>query len=483
MSLGSGMVATVEKAEGNARAIGGHDAKPWGSFTMPARRLIAVVLTVCTVIALGVSELTAALPRDRTISLHNIHTKDTVTVEYVKGGKVVPEAMEQINWVLRDWRRNEPTTMDPALIDLLWEIHSELGSQEPIHIISGFRSRATNDMLRRTVGGQASESRHILGKAADVYFPDVPLKRLRYSALLRERGGVGYYPTSATPFVHVDTDRVRHWPRLPRFELALLFPGGRSQHVPADGKPITPADVAVARVEHKDIATQLAQFHESRRETRATAVASGTKPADRAARPQLASLAPPSPQLLSPPRIVDRAPREVARPSEADRSKLMQLAALAGLSQPLHAAAIMRSDDAGRAAPPVQSLPRLASLGPGASVTDTIDSSGSWVMAPAWDEEHPEELSYRPFPLAPLLTATPSPDDPALVALVHPDVARTLELMEQADAMPPMKLRPGAQLARVMWAQQFAGDAVAIRSLRDDERGPAGQRVQTSAAH
>ena len=92
-----------------------------------------------------------------------------------------------------------------------------------------FARAITNDMLRRTVGGQASESRHILGKAADVHFPDVPLKNLRYSALIRERGGVGYYPTSALPFVHVDTDRVRAWPRLPRYELALLFPrAGRS---------------------------------------------------------------------------------------------------------------------------------------------------------------------------------------------------------------------------------------------------------------
>ena len=83
-------------------------------------------------------------------------------------------------------------------------------------------------MLRNTVGGQASESRHITGQAADVQFPDVALKQMRYAAMVREKGGVGYYPTSATPFVHVDTDRVRAWPRLPRFELALLFPNGRT---------------------------------------------------------------------------------------------------------------------------------------------------------------------------------------------------------------------------------------------------------------
>ena len=155
----------------------------------------------------------------RTLSLYNIHNKETLTSVYKKDGKYVPEEMQKINWILRDWRKDEATTMAPELIDLLWEIHSELGSREPIHIISGYRSRGTNEMLRRTVGGQASESRHILGKAADVHFPDVPIRMLRYSALIREKGGVGYYPTSAIPFVHVDVDRVRAWPRLPRAEL------------------------------------------------------------------------------------------------------------------------------------------------------------------------------------------------------------------------------------------------------------------------
>ena len=91
-----------------------------------------------------------------------------------------------------------------------------------------------------------------------MHFPDVPVKNLRYSALIREKGGVGYYPTSAIPFVHMDIDRVRAWPRLPRAELALLFPSGRTQHVPADGVPITRDDVREARAANKDLAVQLA---------------------------------------------------------------------------------------------------------------------------------------------------------------------------------------------------------------------------------
>ena len=183
---------------------------------------------------------------DRTISMFNIHTKDTITVTFKRNGTYVPEALQKLNHFMRDWRREMEIKMDPALIDLIWELHEELGSKEPVHLICGYRSPGTNEMLRRTVGGQARNSRHVTGQAADLMFPDVPLKQLRYSALIHERGGVGYYPASGLPFVHVDTGNVRHWPRVPRMELAVLFPKGHSLHVPADGRPLTQADHRIA---------------------------------------------------------------------------------------------------------------------------------------------------------------------------------------------------------------------------------------------
>jgi uncharacterized protein YcbK (DUF882 family) len=183
---------------------------------------------------------------DRTISMFNIHTKETVTVTFKRNGTFVPEGLQKLNHFMRDWRRDMQIKMDPALIDLIWELHEELGSKQPVHLICGYRSSGTNEMLRRTVGGQARNSRHVTGQAADLMFPDVPLKQLRYSALVRQRGGVGYYPASGLPFIHVDTGNVRHWPRVPRMELAVLFPKGHSLHVPADGRPLTPSDHRVA---------------------------------------------------------------------------------------------------------------------------------------------------------------------------------------------------------------------------------------------
>ncbi len=233
------------------------------------RGLLAGLAAALLGMSAGAPVVVADFGSTRTISLYHIHTKETLTVTYKKDGKYLPEALKKINWLLRDWRENEATEMDPKTIDLLWEMHTELGSREPINIICGYRSEKTNGMLRRTVGGQAKKSYHIRGMAIDAAFPDIPIKQMRYSGLIRERGGVGYYPTSGIPFVHVDTGPVRAWPRLPRYELALLFPNGHTEHKPESGGPLTPEDVRVARKRHEELATQVAAFFDLRNKPKA----------------------------------------------------------------------------------------------------------------------------------------------------------------------------------------------------------------------
>ncbi|HEY5830528.1 MAG TPA: DUF882 domain-containing protein [Hyphomicrobiaceae bacterium] len=441
------------------------------------RRLAASAAVVSLALAAGASGISADSTRDRTISFYGVNTKETVTVQYVKNGKRIPEAMQKINWALRDWRRDEATEMDPELIDLIWEIHAELGSKEPIHVISAFRSRGTNDMLRRTVGGQASESRHILGKAMDVQFPDVPVRTLRYSALIRERGGVGYYPTSATPFVHIDTDRVRAWPRLPRAELALLFPKGRTEHLPSDGGPISPEDVRRARAGHTELAAQISEFHQLRTQPKTPVM--------------VAALTPSLPQLQSLPKLVERLPGMGTRPSDTERARLSALAAepmprLVAVPAPAHRPAQERQWGETLVA---SADPAAGSGGVGESdrkrLSALLARDATFVPAPAYDEEHPEELSYRPFPIAPFLTATSSADDPALARLVHPDLGKALEMiLDHAGSAPPMRLRPGTQTAQMLWAQQFRGEAINLSSLIDQDgpRGlPTGRRVITQA--
>jgi len=309
----------------------------------------------------------------------------------------------------------------------------------------------------------------------------VPVKKLRYSALIRERGGVGYYPTSATPFVHVDTDRVRAWPRATRTELALLFPNGRTQHVPDDGGPITPEDVRRARAANSEVAQQIAELHEQRAHPKTPM--------------QIASLGPSLPQLLTAPRLVERPAPVGTRPTDRERASLAALSA-----DPLPQL-VLAPTPVSRPRPPAASAlvtsgeMRVTAAGPGAGTPSSrLNWSASlsrepttFVPAPAYDEEHPEELSYRPFPIAPFLTATASVDDPALARMRHPDLAKTLEMLDQASSIAPMRLRPGSQAAQLMWAQQFKGEAINLSSLVDlgaSRPAPAPlaeRRVQTQA--
>lgn len=460
-----------------------------------ARRFTCSLAAIAGSVAVGLS-LTgdvAASGDDRTISFYHIHTKETLTIQYKKEGRYLPDALKKINWLMRDWRKNQVIEIDPKTVDIIWEMHEELGSKEPVHVICGYRSRDTNEMLRKTRGGQASQSQHITGKAIDISFPDISVRQMRYSAMIRERGGVGYYPTSGIPFVHVDTSRVRHWPRMPRDELALLFPSGHSKHEPADGRPITPADVKVARVRSTDVAREVAQFYALRDAPKTPVMlASLTAPQPKpATRPQKAfdakmavgapvaeeatSVEPASlppviaPKLVAEPKPVDRPSRFAKAVPEADRTRLDMLVTLASLNEKEAAPAAPKRKFVGASA---SAAPiRLAALEPTAAaplpapaVTDASPRT-AWVAAPEFDEDHPEELSYRPFPLAPLLTDTASYNDPALTTLVHPDAAKAIDAIDDEGGVPPLRLRPGQQSAAMMWAQEFRGEAVSFAEL------------------
>lgn len=148
----------------------------------------------------------------RTLSFFNTHTGERVTSAYCCDGRYEPEALKQINHILRDFRTNEVKPIDPRLLDLLHELGGTLESDAPFHIISGYRSPHTNAALRARGGadtGVASKSLHMVGKAIDIRVPGVKLDHLRAAARSLKLGGVGYYPSSN--FVHVDTGRVRYW--------------------------------------------------------------------------------------------------------------------------------------------------------------------------------------------------------------------------------------------------------------------------------
>ena len=187
----------------------------------------------------------------RTLSFHHTHSGEDITVTFKREGRYDEAALKQLNHYLRDWRNQDETVMDRHLFDILWEVYRDVDGKQPIQIISAYRSPETNAMLRRRSTGVARHSQHMLGHAMDMYIPGVPLEQIRFAGLRLQRGGVGFYPTSGSPFVHLDTGSIRHWPRMTHDQLAKVFPDGRTVHVPTDGVPLKNYELAKADIEKR----------------------------------------------------------------------------------------------------------------------------------------------------------------------------------------------------------------------------------------
>ncbi len=173
------------------------------------RRQFLTFSSAAATAALACPALARAHGRDRAIAFYNLHTGESLRTVYRVAGHYVADGLREINHALRDFRTGEVRPIDPKLIDLLHRLHGLLGSSEPYHLVSGYRSPKTNAMLRRRGAGVARRSYHMRGMAVDVALPDIRLAGLHRAALSLRAGGVGYYPDAG--FVHVDTGRVRAW--------------------------------------------------------------------------------------------------------------------------------------------------------------------------------------------------------------------------------------------------------------------------------
>jgi uncharacterized protein YcbK (DUF882 family) len=180
---------------------------------LPSRRGVVRTLGLAAAAAaFAPGRLLAGTGVDRALSFVHTHTREKLSVVYTAAGAYVPDALMRIDRTLRDHYTGDVHRIDTALLDLLHELAHTLGTSEPFHVISGYRSLATNAMLRarsRAATGVARRSLHMDGRAIDIRVPRVRLTDLRDAALDLARGGVGYYPNSN--FVHVDTGRVRRW--------------------------------------------------------------------------------------------------------------------------------------------------------------------------------------------------------------------------------------------------------------------------------
>jgi uncharacterized protein YcbK (DUF882 family) len=456
-----------------------------------------------------------AQAQDRSLSFFHIHTKETINIVYKRNGQFDQEALQKLNYFMRDWRKNATVKIDPALFDLIWEMYRELGSQKPISVICGHRSGATNEMLRHTRGGQAKGSKHITGQAIDLHFPDVSAKQIRNSALIRERGGVGYYPTSSIPFVHVDTGNVRAWPRVPRMELAVLFPSGKSRHIPADGKPLTRADfrIAMAQLQERGGELPIAARARLNPGSTPTLVAGLTGPrvpglsplpASALPAPTLAAVAPaptltaaavtpmaippaapagpaPGPAVSSAPAVVASAEPEKPKPTVMMASlgplPKFGLDSSAPKAPSLAKPIISARGELTSARPDADSFARdfLTPSAPKPTIVQEEDVSAQ----AEYDEDHADEEAYQPFPVLPFMSDTPVASMDLTDSEPDFKLAQVHMMFTEPKDMLDTRFKPGLQYAEMFWAQRFRGTAVNT-ALRRLEREELAGRVRTA---
>lgn len=166
-------------------------------------------MLACALGAPTIARAALVSPHEKSLKLFNIHTGETFNNVFWAEGRFLPDSLNDLNYLLRDFRSDTVKPIDPSLLSLLEKVSRQVGPGSTVHVISGYRSPETNQMLAERSNGVAKHSMHLEGKAIDIRVPGHELTTVRKIAMGLRAGGVGYYPDSQ--FVHIDTGRVRSW--------------------------------------------------------------------------------------------------------------------------------------------------------------------------------------------------------------------------------------------------------------------------------
>ena len=145
----------------------------------------------------------------RRLRMFSGRTGERIDTIYWIDGEYVGEALHEINVFMRDWRNGQTINIDIRNIDIMAASHRLLDTDEPYMLLSGYRSPATNAMLRSRSSGVARNSLHIQGQAADLRLQSRTTAQMASAARSCAAGGVGRY--SGSNFVHMDCGPVRSW--------------------------------------------------------------------------------------------------------------------------------------------------------------------------------------------------------------------------------------------------------------------------------
>lgn len=173
---------------------------------MISRRTFIQGLAAVALLSRYTNALGSVLP-DRTLSLYNVHTDESLDITYFSDGAYDYEALGRINHLMRCHYTDEVKPISTGVLDLLCEIKDRLHKDQRIEIISGYRSVAYNEYLRTRSRKVARDSYHMQGLAIDFSISGMSNNTLSGIAKSFSAGGVGKY----REFVHIDVGPVRYW--------------------------------------------------------------------------------------------------------------------------------------------------------------------------------------------------------------------------------------------------------------------------------
>ena len=145
----------------------------------------------------------------RRLKMYSRVTGEKINIYYAIDGLYIAEAVDEISHFMRDTRENKIKKIDTRTLDIISATHNLIDTSEAYILNSGYRTKKTNDGLRRKSKLVARSSLHVTGQAADISLKTRSVKEIASAAAHCSAGGVGRY--TRDNFVHVDCGRKRIW--------------------------------------------------------------------------------------------------------------------------------------------------------------------------------------------------------------------------------------------------------------------------------
>lgn len=154
--------------------------------------------------------------KPRTLTMVRPQSGEKTRVLYWKDGEVIDSAYQELCHLLRDVNGKATIPIDPKLLETLWGTQAFIaryGLEQPLEILSGYRTAASNQRLRESGVPAARQSLHMSGKAADIRIAGLNEEVLGGLVQSFRKGGVGFYYRSGPKggWIHTDTGLNRTW--------------------------------------------------------------------------------------------------------------------------------------------------------------------------------------------------------------------------------------------------------------------------------